>query len=103
MAAKSIAAELLSNIDSDFTTDVRYLSEQVSADTPDFESMDIARQFWLDTTLITYYTYYIFFISILYVYFLTSDIAPDSPLEIPDDIPDYQALAYLALMIRFFN
>ena len=29
--------------------------------------------------------------------FLSSDIAPDSPFEIPNNMPDYMALAYLVL------
>ena len=45
----SIAGEILSSINSDYTSDIKYLSEQVSVDTADFESMDIARQYWLDT------------------------------------------------------
>ena len=49
MAANSIASELLSKINSDFTSDIKYLSEQVSVDTADFENMLISRQFWLDT------------------------------------------------------
>ena len=49
MAANSIASELLSKQNSDFTSDIKYLSEQVSVDTADFDGMIISQQFWLDT------------------------------------------------------
>ena len=45
----SIAGEILLNINSDYTSDIKYLSEQVSVDTADYDSMDISRQYWLDT------------------------------------------------------
>ena len=49
MASNSIACELMSKIDSDYVTEVKYLHDKVSVDTADYESMDIARQYWLDT------------------------------------------------------
>ena len=57
-----------------------------------YRNILILKNFTNNFTLLIYslYQYYI-------NNFLSSDIAPDSPFEIPNDMPDYMALAYLAL------
>ena len=45
----SIACELMSKIDSNYISEVKYLHDKISVDTADYESMDISQQYWLDT------------------------------------------------------
>ena len=52
MAANTtnIAEELLASINTDYTTNVKYLEEKVSVDTVDFDSMTLSQQYHLDTS-----------------------------------------------------
>ena len=46
----SIAEEILASINTDYTTNVKYLKQKVSVDTVDYDSMELSKQYRLDTS-----------------------------------------------------